>query len=181
MRPCAAVLLCLLSLPAFAKPPRLTLFITVDALGADTYWRLKPRFKGGFATLAAQGAYFPTVKYDYAETVTAAGHSTLVTGTNPSRHGIVSNRVLSRVSGKLEHIFADASHPALEAPLDASDVSPQALMAEGLGDRLRMFTQGKGKVISIATKGRAAIALGGRLGTAFWFNDQVGRFITGTY
>jgi predicted AlkP superfamily pyrophosphatase or phosphodiesterase len=181
MRSSIAVLLCLLSLPAFAKPPKLTLFVTVDALSADTFWRMKPRFKAGFATLANQGAYFPTVRYEYAETVTAAGHSTLVTGVNPSRHGVVSNKVLNRATNKLEHIFADASHPLLEAPLDNSDVSPMALMSEGLGDRVKLITQGKGKVISLASKARAAIALGGRLGTAFWFNEQVGRFITGTY
>ncbi len=56
-----------------------------------------------------------------------------------------------------------------------------ALMAETFADRLKLSTQGKGKVISIAAKARAAIAMGGKLGTAFWFHEPVGRFITGTY
>ncbi len=114
-----ALVVSLAALPALAKPPKLTLFIAVDSLGADLFWRMKPRFKGGFATLAAQGAYFPTVRYDYAETVTAAGHTTLSTGTNPSRHGIISNKVMNRQSGKLEHVFFDATHPSLlDAPQD---------------------------------------------------------------
>jgi predicted AlkP superfamily pyrophosphatase or phosphodiesterase len=181
MRLCIVLLLCLLSLPALAKPPRLTLFISVDALGSDTVQRMKPRFKAGMLTLLNQGAYFPIAKYEYAETVTAAGHSTMVTGANPSRHGIVSNKIYNRASGKLEHVFSDPSHPVLEAPLDNGDVSPQALTAESLADRVKLFTQGRGKVISISAKARAAIAMGGRLGTAFWFSPQVGRYVTGTY
>lgn len=167
--------------PAFAKSPRLTLFISVDSLGSDLFWRMKPRFKAGLLTLSNQGAWFPTARYDYAETVTAAGHTTLVTGTNPSRHGIVSNKVMNRQTGKLEPVFADPSHPPLEAPLDGSDASPVNLLAETVGDRLRMATGARGKVISVALKGRSAIAMGGRLGQAWWFNEAIGRFVTGTY
>ena len=175
------VVLLLASIPAFAKPPRLTLFISVDALGSDVYWRMKPRFKAGLLQLSAQGAHFPTARYDYAETVTAAGHATLVTGANPSKHGIVSNRVLNRQSGRLEPAFADANHPPLEAPLEVTDASPMALMVETLGDHLKLFTWGKGKAVAIAGKSRAAIAMGGKLGTAWWFNESIGRFVTSTY
>lgn len=171
----------LLAFPAFAKPPKLTLFISIDAMGSDLFWRMKPRFKAGLLQIATQGAFFPTARYDYAETVTAAGHTTLVTGTNPSRHGIVANRVFNRQSGRLEPAFADPNHPPLEAPLDLSDVSPLALMAETLADHLRLTTQARGKAIAIAGKGRAAIAMGGRLGQAWWFNESIGRFITSTY
>jgi hypothetical protein len=176
-----AASLLLSSAPALAKPPRLTLFITIDALGSDVYWRLKPRFHAGLLGISLQGAYFPTARYEYAETVTAAGHTTLATGTNPYRHGITSNKVLNRQSGKLEPVFADASHPPLEAPLELSDVSPVALLAETLADRLRLSTQGKGKAIAIAGKGRAAIPMAGKLGVAWWFNESIGRFVTSTY
>lgn len=175
------LLLLLSAIPAFAKPPKLTLFISVDALGSDLFWRMKPRFKGGLALMSTQGAFFPTARYDYAETVTAAGHATLVTGTNPYRHGIVSNRVFNRQSGKLEPAFADPNHPALEAPLETTDVSPIALQSETLGDHLKLTTWGRAKVVSIAGKGRAAIAMGGKLGQAWWFNEAIGRFVTSTY
>ena len=39
------------SLPAVAKSPRLTLFITVDSFSSDLYLRSKGRFKTGLATL----------------------------------------------------------------------------------------------------------------------------------
>jgi len=175
------LLVLLSSAVAFGKPPKLTLFISVDALGSDLFWRMKPRFKAGLLAMSTQGAFFPTARYDYAETVTAAGHATLSTGTNPWRHGVVSNRVFNRLSGKLEPVFADANHPPLEAPLENTDVSPAALMAETLADRVRLTSQGRGKVIAIAGKGRAAVAMGGKLGQAWWFNESIGRFVTGTY
>ena len=49
--------------------------------------------------MVKDGAVFPTARYDYAETVTAAGHATLVTGANPARHGVISNKVINRATG----------------------------------------------------------------------------------
>lgn len=166
---------------ASARPPRLTLLISVDAMSSELFLRTRPRFKAGLAQLAEKGALFPTVRYDFAETVTAAGHATLATGANPWRHGIVSNRVLNRATGQEEPMFADPAHPMLEAPLGSYDVSPVNLMAEGLSDRLRMFTHGRGKAVAISEKPRAAVALAGRLGQAWWFNETVGKFVTGTF
>jgi hypothetical protein len=166
---------------AFAKPPKLTLFIAVDSFGSDVFLRSRPKFKSGLATLVREGASFPTARYDYAETVTAAGHTTLATGANPGRHGVISNKFINRTTGKLERAFADPNHPVLEAPLANDDVSPVNLLAETISDRLRMSTQLRGKSIAIAGKSRAAIALGGHLGEAWWFSEDVGKFVTGTY
>lgn len=184
MRPgkLVAVLLAVVATTAWAKPPRLTLIITVDAFGSDVMLRMRPRMRGGIASLLNQGAVFPTARYDYAKAVTAAGHATLATGANPWRHGIVANRVLNRTTGKKEPIFFDPQHPALEVPSnEVDDTSPVALMAETVADRLRTATQGRGKVISISAKARAAIAMGGHLGQAWWFDEATGKFVTGTY
>src|SRR5688572_194667 len=108
-------LFCLLAtLSAEAKPPRLTVFITVDAMGSDVLMRSRPRLKSGLAQLLAQGAYFPVARYQYAESTTAPGHATLSTGANPWRHGIISNRVVNRATGKEEPVLADPTHPPLE-------------------------------------------------------------------
>lgn len=174
-----AVLLC--SATAAAKPPRLTLLISVDSFSSDLFLRSKSKLKAGLATLTNGGAVFPTARYESAECVTASGHATLVTGANPWRHGIVSNRIFNRASGKTESIFVDPSHPVLDAPLAVEDSGPAALLAETLSDRLLLSTGGRGKAIAIAGKARAAIALGGKLGQAYWFHEAVGKFVTGTY
>ncbi|MFN0062638.1 MAG: alkaline phosphatase family protein [Myxococcaceae bacterium] len=178
----ALLLLALLVAPAaVAKPAKLALIITVDALSSDVLLRARPYLRGGLAELLKEGAYFPYARYEYALPMTAAGHTTLSSGANPWRHGIVTNKLYSRSTGKMERAFADANHPVLDAPLGPDDVSPENILAETLADRLRMFTQGRGKAIAISEKARGAIPLAGRLGQAFWFNASVGRFVTGTF
>jgi hypothetical protein len=183
VRPLALALV-LLSLPALAKAPRLTLFIVVDALGTDVLLRTRPRFKSGMRQLLDGGAYFPYARIDYAKARTAPGHATLATGANPWRHGIVDNRVVDRATGAPVSVFRDETHPVLEVPLSVAtegDTSPLNLMAETLGDRLRMTTRARGKVVALSGKERASIAMGGRLGQAYWFDETVGKFVTGTW
>jgi predicted AlkP superfamily pyrophosphatase or phosphodiesterase len=182
MRNALALLLLATALPAFAKPPKLTLVITVDSLSSDLLLRMKPRLKSGLSQLMSQGAFFPDARYEYAEVHTAAGHATLATGANPWRHGIVGNRVVDRATGKLVTTLSDPSHPVLEVPLtDLQDSSPDQLMAETVADRLELSTYGQAKVVSVSLKARSAIAVGGRLGQAWWFSEAVGKFVTGTY
>ncbi|WP_224242878.1 alkaline phosphatase family protein [Hyalangium gracile] len=183
VRPLALALV-LAALPALAKPPRLTLFITVDALGSDLLLRTRPKFKSGMRQLLDGGAFFPNGRYDYAKPRTAPGHTTLITGADPWRHGIVDNRVVDRSTGAPASVFKDEAHPVLEVPLSVAtggDTSPLNLMAETLGDRLRMTSRARGKVVALSGKGRSAIALGGRLGQAYWFNETVGKYVTGTW
>ncbi len=175
-----ALLVCLGSALSLAAPPRLTVFIAVDALGSDLVLKNKHRFRDGLAQLLSGGAYYPIARYGYAQTVTAAGHATLATGANPWRHGAIGNRLFNRVTGKFEPVFADPAHPALESPLSAEDVSPVNLHAETLSDRLRQATDGKGRSIALSGKGRSSVAMAGRLGTAYWFNETVGKLVTGT-
>lgn len=183
VRPLALALV-LFSLPVFAKPPRLALFITVDALSSDMLLRTRPKLKSGLRQLLDGGAYYPYGRYDYAKPRTAPGHTTLATGANPWRHGIVDNRAVDRSTGKPHGVFQDEAHPVLEVPLSvatAGDTSPLNLMAETLGDRLRMSTRSRGKVVALSGKSRAAIPFAGRLGQAYWFDETVGKFVTGTW
>lgn len=172
----------LAALPASARPPRLTLFITVDALGSDVLLRNRPRLQGGLGQLLNAGAFYPYARYGYAECRTASGHATLSTGTQPWRHGIIDNRWVDRATGKPVNSFADAAHPVLEVPLSpGQDASPANLMVETLADRLRVATQERGKAVAVSLKSRAAIAMAGRLGQAWWFDDGVGKFVSGTW
>lgn len=181
MKQWLATIILVLSCSAFAKPPRLTVFVSVDALGTDVLERNRFRFKGGFARLFNEGAVYPVARYEMVETVTGIGHATLVTGAWAHRHGVVGNKIFNRATGKLEPCFADATHPVLEAPAGNEDVSPVNLLAETVSDRLRQATQLRGKSVAISGKGRAAVAMAGRLGDAWWFHEQVGKFVTGTW
>lgn len=173
----------LLSRPVVAAPPppRLTLFVVVDSLSAERLMRSAPRLTKGFGPLMQDGAYYPVISYQHAETVTGPGHTTLSTGAHPGHHGIVSNEIFDRDTKKLRRIFSDPEYPVLEAPKDKGDVSPRAIEAEALADRLKLATDGRAKVVALAGKARAAMPLAGKLGQAFWFSETNGKFVTGTW
>ncbi len=173
--------LLLVAAPAVARPPRLTLFITIDSLGTDLLLRNRSHFRAGLATLLDKGAFFPDTRHEQAEVSTAPGHSVLSTGAYPWRTGIVSNRLVNRTTGKEEPIFWDPAHPVLGTPLGAEDSSPEALLGETLADHLRLFTARVGKAVVLSGKGRAAIPLAGRLGAPYWFSEAVGRLVTGSF
>ena len=181
MRRILLVLALLAAVPGWAKPPRLTVFIVVDALGSDLLLRNRASLKQGLGQAIASGAFYPSMRFESSELVTAAGHATLSTGANPWRHGVVGNRVWNRQTGRTEPILADPDHPLLEAPPGDDDVSPARLMAETLADRLRLSTRMKGKVIALSGKARASIPMAGRLGQAWWFHEELGKFVTGTW
>jgi len=167
---------------AAAKPPRLTLFIAVDALGSDTLQRIRPRLTGGLARLLSEGAFFPNAHYEYAETVTSPGHTTLITGANPWRHGIVANQIIDRASGNPVPAFTHPRYPLVGAPTTPDGASsPQAVLAETLSDHLWVSTQSRGQVMSISEKSRAAIAMAGRRGQAWWFSAETGGFASSAY
>ncbi|MBE4748888.1 alkaline phosphatase family protein [Corallococcus sp. ZKHCc1 1396] len=182
LRTTLAVLSVLCALPAQARAPKLTLFISVDALGSDLLLRNRPRLTGGLGRLLDTGAYYPYARYAHAKARTAPGHATLVTGANPWRHGIVDNEIQDRATGQVLQVYVDPKHPVLEAVTPpASDTSPANLLAETLADRLRMATQGRGKVVALSFKARAAIPLAGRTGQAWWFDGASGQMVTSTW
>jgi predicted AlkP superfamily pyrophosphatase or phosphodiesterase len=174
-------LLFMLAAASVQARPRLVLFIAVDSMGSDEFLRNTPNFTKGFKRLIDGGAYFPDARYEQLETVTAPGHTVLSTGAYPWRTGVIANRIYDRESGKREPIFADATHPVLGASLTHDDVSPLRLEAETISDRLVLGTAREGHAVAISAKGRAAIAMAGHLGRPYWFSDEVGQFVTGTY
>lgn len=181
MARCLAAILLLTSTISVAVPPRLTLFVSIDSLSTDVLQRNRGRFKAGLARLLNEGAVFPSSIYEVAECVTSVGHATMATGAWPNRHGMVGNKLFDRATGNLEPCFSDPLHPVLEAPAGREDSSPLNLLAETLSDRLRQATQLRGKSLAISGKGRAAVPMAGRLGEAWWFHEQVGKFVTGTW
>ncbi|MFY0566688.1 alkaline phosphatase family protein [Archangium lansingense] len=177
-----AALLVLLALPASARAPKLTLFISVDALGSDLLLRNRPRLTGGLGQLLNTGAYYPYARYAYAEARTAPGHATLATGANPWRHGIVDNDIYDRATGQSVQPYMDPTHQLLDGvTVPTSDTSPENLMAETLADRLHVSTQGRGKVVALSFKARSAIPLAGRRGQAWWFDEATGKMVTSTW
>jgi predicted AlkP superfamily pyrophosphatase or phosphodiesterase len=210
MRKSVIVLLCLLlvlpvSTPLYADAyharPKITIILVVDQLRADLIDRYRDLFTtpNGFNLFLKKGAYFNSCYYDYANTKTAPGHTTIGTGAYTSGHGIGSNewwdlsrntsRVISSVEDeryRLVGTFDDLpvlNPPPAPKPTDPRiGSSPRNEQATTIGDEVRLATAGKSKLYGISLKDRAAILPAGQTANAaFWIDNDTGRFVTSTY
>lgn len=172
--------------PAGAARPagggtRLVVLFVVDQFRADYLDRLGPRFgPDGFRRLERSGTRFTECAHDYALTETGPGHATLATGTDPDRHGIVSNDFFDLGTHKVIAAVDDPDFPLVGAPGDG--VSPRRLMVDTLGDSLRLATRGAAKVWSIAGKDRSAVFSVGRGASgALWYDINSGLMVSSRY
>ncbi len=156
------------------KPIRLVLWLTIDQFRADSLTRYAHHLQaGGLSRLAEQGAYYENANYDHAITETAPGHATLFTGATPATHGIIGNSWLDLATGRETTSVEDAAYPLVGAAnTTAPGRSPRRLLVPTIGDALIVATEGRGKVIGVATKDRSAILPAGFAGKAFWLEDN---------
>jgi len=78
------------AIAAATAPPDLVVVIVLDAMGRAT-WESNQRFIPTLSRLRANGAWFENARLDYLPSVTATGHATVSTGTEPWINGIHAN------------------------------------------------------------------------------------------
>lgn len=180
-----------------AGKPRLVLQVTVDQLRGDIPFRYEKRFgPGGFRYLMENGVWYSNAHHPHANTETIVGHVTLATGTTPSRHGMVGNVLRDRKNDRVVYNIEDAEFPLVgksegrnkDVELDASSKfarsegrSPVRIIGSTFADELIIGTARKGKAFSVSGKDRAAVALAGHAGKAFWYSTATGQFVSSTY
>jgi len=126
--------------------PRIALLLVLDWMRADyldTYAHVLPTL----TRLRDEGAWFPEARINALPTVTAVGHATLGTGTDPRIHGITVNNLFNRSTGR---------------PQSAYDgLDPDELMALTLADAWSLATDGEALIIG---QGGAMRAVAGLVG-----------------
>jgi predicted AlkP superfamily pyrophosphatase or phosphodiesterase len=183
-------------IPSFASAyngrPRLIVVIVIDQFRGDYLERYRDEFgDAGFRFLLDHGAYFPNCNYNYANTRTAPGHSTLFTGAYTNGHGIVSNEwwdakkkhmVTSVEDDDTKLVGMPDGGEAEKKTEKKSGSSPHNLLADTIGDEMKLATGGKSRVFAISLKDRAAVLPGGfSADTTYWIDPQSGAWITSTY
>lgn len=177
-------LLCLaVSSPVFgaertADRPTLVLAIVVDQMRYDYLTRFDAEFTGGLKRLLDEGAVFTNANYEAAPTMTAVGHSTILSGATPSVSGIAGNTWFERSEGKTVQSITDVNVTPLGGGAGAS---PHRLAVSTVGDELKISGKG-GKVYGVSLKDRSAILPAGRSADgAFWFDGNSGNFVSSTW
>jgi predicted AlkP superfamily pyrophosphatase or phosphodiesterase len=181
----AAVVFC--STASFASAynghPKLVVVIVIDQFRGDYLERYHDQFgDAGFRFLTDHGAYFFDCNYNYANTRTAPGHSTLFTGAYTNGHGIVANEWWDQKKKRMVTSVEDDDTKLVGVEGDKTGASPHNLMADTLGDELKLATQGKSRVFGVSLKDRASVLPAGYSGDgAYWIDPNSGVWITSTY
>jgi predicted AlkP superfamily pyrophosphatase or phosphodiesterase len=152
---------------ASRAPASLVVVITVDQMRGDYIARYASQYTGGFARIASRAAFFPHGMQNHANTETAPGHSTILSGREPAHTGIVSN----------DRGVPDALAPLVGYP--GPGASPARFNGTTLVDWLHTVDPGS-RVLSVSRKDRGAILPVGRAkGSVFWW--AAGAFTTSRY
>lgn len=170
--------------------PKLVVGIVIDQMRAEYLYRFQDNYsEDGFKRLLRNGYNVKNMHYNYVPTATGPGHTSIYTGTTPTNHGIVSNDWYSRALKRIVYCVEDSTVNLIDNDGINKDLkygnysrSPKNIKTTTITDELKLFTNGRSKVIGISLKDRGAICPAGHLAdAAYWYNSDNGHFITNTY
>ncbi|EQA96569.1 alkaline phosphatase, partial [Sphingobium baderi LL03] len=157
-----------------ATAPRLIVAIAVDQFSADLFSEYRRYYEGGLKRLTADGIVFPRGYQSHAATETCPGHSTILTGSRPSRTGIIANTWFDLKAGREDkaiYCAEDETQPGTSS--GAYVASPVHLRVPTLGGRMKAANPTT-RVVSVAGKDRAAIMMGGPTADQTWWLSPKG-------
>jgi arylsulfatase A-like enzyme len=168
---------------AYNARPKLVVIVVIDQFRGDYLERYRDQWgEGGFRLLLDRGADFTDCNYNYANTRTAPGHATLLTGAYTNGHGIMANEWWDPQKKAMVAAADDDQTRLVGVAGDVPGASPRNLLADTLGDELKLATQGKSRVFAISLKDRASVLPGGfSADGAYWIDRATGAWITSTY
>jgi predicted AlkP superfamily pyrophosphatase or phosphodiesterase len=169
-----------------SKKPKLVVGIVVDQMRAEQLYRYEAKYgEDGFKRIMRDGFNFKNTQYNYTPTVTAAGHSSIYTGTTPATHGVIGNSWYDRYKKKYTASVEDTTVVLIGSKnKNNTGASPKKLLTTTISDELRMSTNFRSKVISVSLKDRAAVLPGGHLANAAYWHDietSPGYFVSSSY
>lgn len=160
--------------------PALVVNIVIDQLRSDYLDAFTPLYgEGGFARLKEKGRFYSQAEYPFDDPDCASAMACLMTGTSPYVNGIVGKHWLDRQSLLPVFCVDDDTYPGLYT---SEKTSPRNLAVSTIGDELKVSTEGKGLVFSIApTREAAVLGAGHAANGAFWLDDWTGKWATTCY
>jgi predicted AlkP superfamily pyrophosphatase or phosphodiesterase len=166
-----------------SEKPRLIVGIVVSQMRYDYIFRFWDKLSdNGIKLLIDRGTFCKNTSFNYLYSQDGVGHASIVTGTTPSNHGIISKEWYLNLQDKMESYTEDPNHKAVGGDYENGHHSPRNLMCTTFPDELRLSNDFKSKVFSVALEPGPAIFSGGHTGNcAYWFDPNTGNWITSTY
>lgn len=169
--------------PTTLDRPKLVVGMVVDQMRWDFLYRYYDRYsEGGFKRMLREGFTAENTFIPYAQTVTAAGHACVYTGSVPALNGIMGNEWYDRKKKKEVYCVEDPTVEIVGGSPKSGPMSPRNLWATTITDELRVATNFRSKVIGVALKDRGSILPAGHsANAAYWYSSVDGNWITSSY
>jgi predicted AlkP superfamily pyrophosphatase or phosphodiesterase len=163
--------------------PDLVVGIVVEKMRYDYLTRMWNQFgDNGFKRLISEGSSFNNTRYDYLVNQSAAGYATILTGANPSAHGVIADIWYNRLGDELQSSVFDASVIAVGGSFNNGRRSPASMLTATIGDELRMASDFRSRVFTVSLNDASAVLSGGFSANAAWWFDPVNaEWMTSTY
>lgn len=151
-----------------AQPPKLIVVIAVDQFSSDLYDEYRPHFTAGLKRLSS-GVAFRNGYQSHNASETCPGHSTILTGSHPSRTGIIANiwfDLSQQRSDKAVYCAEDERVPGTSSL--SYTVSPYHLLVPTFGELMKDKHPGS-RNVAVAGKDRAAVMMTGHGADQRWY------------
>ncbi|MDR0955191.1 MAG: alkaline phosphatase family protein [Rikenellaceae bacterium] len=165
-----------------ARAPKLVVNIVVSQMRYDYLTRFSHNFsEGGFRRMMNDGVFFTNARYGYTGNNTLAGLTTILSGADPSAHGVVAERWIDYTTNEAVYAVADKNYYGLGCVEILGQYAPTHLTASTIGDELKRHNK-QSRVISIALEPTSSVIGGGTMADAvYWFDPFRGNWCTSTY
>ncbi|MGI8931395.1 MAG: alkaline phosphatase family protein [Sphingomicrobium sp.] len=176
---CLMLLAGVIAAPACAQPappprpgsqPALIVALSIDQLSSDLYDEYRPVLLGGIGRLS-RGTVFRNGYQSHNASETCPGHSTIMTGSRPSRTGIIANYWFDLNQTRSDKgVYCSEDERIAGSSSTAYTVSPWHLRVPTLGDLWKRARPGA-RNVAVAGKDRSAVMMGGRAVDQRWYWD----------
>jgi predicted AlkP superfamily pyrophosphatase or phosphodiesterase len=165
------------------QEPKLVVGITVEHMRSDYISRYWDTFQNdGFKRLVNGGAVFSNARADIHNIKPSTVLATLYSGAYPSIHGIIADKWLNPVTNNEVNSVFDDYYLTLGSDSDFGSVSARQLKVFNLADELKLQSNLKSKVFSVALNPEAAVMSAGHSADgAFWYDYSNGNMISSSY
>lgn len=174
--------LTLTGLQAQAVPmtPKLVVGLTVDQLRTDYLEAFSSLYgEKGFKRLWKEGRIYRNARFDFINVDKASSVAAVYTGSMPGVNGIISENWLDNSTLRLVNCVDDSN---FMGNYTEETASASKLLVSTITDELKIATQGKALVYSIAPYKEVAILSAGHAANgAFWLNNETGKWCGSTY
>jgi hypothetical protein len=165
------------------EQPKLIVVLSVSQFRQDYISRYWDMFsENGIRKLVNRGTSCKNTSYNFLISDKGVGTATMVTGANPSVHGIVAASWYNDLKDMVIPAIYDGTANTIGGPFEAGKCSPRQLLSSTFSDEIKLSTNFKSKVIGVSLEPASAVLSAGHTANAaYWFDIQEGNFITSNY